>query len=92
MVRDQTIGLGFSFPYSHVFSQYRLCSSCPAVKQVAAFHEAQVCRLQHGQEGSAGEEAFASPPDAAVGMSPTHGGEGRSLFPSEGCLVLAADS
>ena len=52
---------GLSFSYSQVFSQYRLYSSCPAVKQIAAFSEAQVYRLQHGQEGSAGEERFASP-------------------------------
>lgn len=61
--------------------------------QIAAFNEAQVYRLQHGQEGSAGEERFASPSgDGGVGMTPTRGSEVCSSFPREGWLLLAVDS
>lgn len=55
MVRDQLICWGFFFSYSHhIFPQRRVCSSRPAVRQIAAFIEAQVYRLLRGREGSGG--------------------------------------
>lgn len=49
---NQFVG-AFSYSY-HIFSQCRICSSRSAVNHSAAFNKVQVCRMQHGQEGSEG--------------------------------------
>ncbi|CAM9898631.1 unnamed protein product, partial [Bubo scandiacus] len=61
--REARLRRGFASPPQPKGRALPLCSSCPAVKQLAAFSEAQVNSLQHGQEGSAVEERFASPPE-----------------------------
>lgn len=75
MVTDQMVGLVFwFFPYSHIFSQYKL--SAVETLLISARQ-----RLEH----SSSREVHYSSRDKAMAVSPMHGSAVGSAFPQGDC-------